>query len=137
MLLFLSDIAGSEIVLILVFILIFFGAKSIPGIARTMGRTMRQIRDASQDMQNEIRKSGVDIKKDLNLKGMIAETESTFRQPLDQMSENINEVVDSSRKPYNPMTPPPVIASEPVPVPEQFPDEIPPENPQPTEEKLS
>ncbi len=107
MLLFLSDIAGSEILLVLVFILIFFGSKSIPGIARTMGRTMRQIKDASQDMQNEIKKSGMDIKKDLNLKGMIQETEQTIRQPLDQMSQNINEVVDSSRKPYKPVTPPP------------------------------
>lgn len=102
MLLFLSDIAGSEILLILVFILIFFGSKSIPGIAKTMGRTMRQIRDASQDVQNEIKKSGLDIKKDLNLRGMIQDTEQSIRQPLDQMSENINELVDSTRKPYQP-----------------------------------
>ncbi len=62
MILFLSDIAGSEILLILVFILIFFGSKSIPGIARTFGRTIRQIKDASQELQSEIKKSGLDIK---------------------------------------------------------------------------
>jgi sec-independent protein translocase protein TatA len=71
MILFLSDVAGSEVVLILLFILMFFGSKSIPGIAKTMGRTMRQIKDASQDLQNEIKKSGVDIKNDLNLNRMI------------------------------------------------------------------
>jgi sec-independent protein translocase protein TatA len=136
MLLFLSDIAGSEVFLIIFVILIFFGAKSIPGIAQTMGRTMRQIRDASQDMQNEIRKSGVDIKKDLNLKGMISETEQTFRRPLDQMSEDINEVVDSNRKPYKPVTPPPVVTSEVVP--EEFPDATSAEDElEPPKEKLS
>lgn len=120
MLLFLSDVAGSEIVLILVFILIFFGAKSIPGIAQSLGKTMRQIKDASQDVQNEIRKSGMDMKKDLNLKGILNETEQTIRQPLDQISENINEVVDSSRKPFNP---PPRVSSVPPPaVPEEFPN---------------
>ena len=67
MILLLDDIAGSEILLILVFILIFFGSKSIPGIAKTLGKTMRQIKDASQDIQNEIKKSGGDFKKDLNL----------------------------------------------------------------------
>ncbi len=112
MLLIFSDIAGSEILLILAFILIFFGSKSIPGIARTMGRTMRQIRDASQDMQNEIKKSGMDIKKDLNLRGMISETEQTLRQPMDQMHDDINEVVDSTRKPYKVPVVPPLIKEE-------------------------
>ena len=67
MLLFLNDIAGSEVMVILIFILIFFGSKSIPGIAKSLGQTMRQIRDASNELQHEIKKSGMDIKKDINL----------------------------------------------------------------------
>jgi len=113
MLLIFSDIAGSEILLILAFILVFFGSKSIPGIARTMGRTMRQIRDASQDMQNEIKKSGLDIKKDLNLRGMLTETEQTLRQPMDQMHQDINEVVDDSRKSVKVPVVPPVQVEKP------------------------
>ncbi|MDG1347018.1 MAG: twin-arginine translocase TatA/TatE family subunit [Crocinitomicaceae bacterium] len=112
MVLIFNDIAGTEILLILVFILIFFGSKSIPGIAQSLGRTMRQIKDASQDVQNEIKKSGMDIKKDLNLKGLISETEQTLRRPLDQMSNDINEVVDSTRKPYKPVVPPPQTADD-------------------------
>jgi sec-independent protein translocase protein TatA len=112
MVLIFNDIAGTEILLILVFILIFFGSKSIPGIAQSLGRTMRQIKDASQDVQNEIKKSGMDIKKDLNLKGLISETEQTLRRPLDQMHNDINEVVDSTRKPYKPVVPQPQSAVE-------------------------
>jgi len=102
MLLFLNDIAGSEILLILVFILMFFGSKSIPGIARTMGRTIRQIKDASQDVQNEIKKSGMDIKKDLNFSSILKETADDIRKPLDQMAIDVDEAMNSSRKPYNP-----------------------------------
>ena len=63
MLIFLNDIAGSEVLLILAFILIFFGSKSIPGIARTFGRTIRHIKDPSSELQSEITKSGMDMKK--------------------------------------------------------------------------
>ncbi len=93
MYLFLNDVAGSEILLILFFILIFFGSKSIPGIARTVGRTMRQIQDASSDIQNEIKKSTSDYKKDLNLEGIFRETADEVRRPLDQaMTELDNSV---------------------------------------------
>lgn len=101
MLLFLNDIAGSEIALILVFILIFFGSKSIPGIARTMGRTMRQIKDASQDVQNEIKKTTADIRKDMNLKGMVDQTVNDIRTPLDQYADDINEALRPQSTPYS------------------------------------
>lgn len=93
MLLFLNDIAGSEILVILVFILIFFGSKSIPGIARTMGRTIRQIKDASNELQHEIKKSGAEMKKDLNLQGLIEETANDIRRPLDQYAADLDQAV--------------------------------------------
>lgn len=93
MLLFLNDIAGSEVLLILFFILIFFGSKSIPGLARTLGRTIRQIKDASSELQTEIKKSGMDIKKDLNLQGMIDETAQDIRRPLDQYAADIDQAM--------------------------------------------
>ena len=93
MYLFLNDVAGSEILLILLFILIFFGSKSIPGIARTVGRTMRQIQDASNDIQNEIKKSTNDYKKDLNLEGIFKETEQQITRPLDQAMDDLDQSI--------------------------------------------
>lgn len=90
MILIFNDIAGSEILLILVFVLIFFGSKSIPTLARTFGKTIRQIKDATEDVQNEIKKSGLDIKKDLNLTSLIEETKKDIQQPLDQMANDID-----------------------------------------------
>ena len=96
MLLFLNDVAGTEILLILVFILIFFGSKSIPGIARSVGRTMRQIKDATQEVQNEITKSGMDIRNDLNIRRSVEETLSDIKRPLDQQAEELQHVLNDS-----------------------------------------
>ncbi len=93
MLLFLDDIATSEVLLILVFILVFFGSKSIPSIARTFGRTVYQIKQASTDLQDEIKKSGVDLKKDLNLTGIIQETTEEIRRPLDQQMVEMDNII--------------------------------------------
>lgn len=93
MLLIFNDIAGSEILLILVFILIFFGSKSIPGLAKTMGRTIRQIKEASSDIQSEIKKSANEMKGDLDLKGIINETAEDVRRPLDQYAQDIDDAV--------------------------------------------
>jgi len=97
MLLFLNDIAGSEVLLILAFILIFFGSKSIPGIAKTFGRTMYQIKQASNDLQDEIKKSGLDIKKDLNITSFIKETTDEIQRPLDQQMVEMENIIN-----YNP-----------------------------------
>ena len=97
MLLFLNDIAGSEVLVILVFILIFFGSKSIPGIAKTFGKTMYEIKQASSDLQNEIKKSGLDIKKDLNLTSIIQETVEEVQRPLDQQMVEMDDIIT-----YNP-----------------------------------
>ena len=49
--------SGGEIVIILLIVLVFFGSKSMPKIARTLGRGMRQIKDATQDIQRDIQDS--------------------------------------------------------------------------------
>jgi len=105
MVLFLNDISGSEVLLILVFVLMFFGSKSIPGLARTLGRTMRQIKDASNDLQDEIRKSGADMKKDLNLNGLMEDTARDIQQPLDQYVSDLDDAV-SYQPPPRMQTPP-------------------------------
>ena len=50
-------ISGAEIIIVLLFIVMFFGAKKIPQIARGLGRAIREIRAASNDIKHEIRQS--------------------------------------------------------------------------------
>tara|TARA_B100001758_G_scaffold225814_1_gene218113 strand:+ start:12 stop:218 length:207 start_codon:yes stop_codon:yes gene_type:complete len=54
-------ISGAEIIIVLLFVVIFFGAKKIPQIARGLGRAIREVRDASNDIKHEIRKSAESV----------------------------------------------------------------------------
>lgn len=49
---------GWEILVIALFIIIFFGAKKIPEIARGMGRGIREFKDATKEIKNEIEEGG-------------------------------------------------------------------------------
>ena len=94
--LFLNDVGGSEILLIMMVVLLFFGSKSIPGIAKTLGRTLYEFRNATAELQNEIKKSGVDIKGDLNLESLLKEKADTVIQPMDQVFSDIENTVHYS-----------------------------------------
>jgi len=91
--LFLNDVSGSEILVILIIILMFFGSKSIPSIAKTLGRGLYEIRNASSEIQNEIKKSGVDIGKDMNLKNILIEKQEEIIGPMDQIYSEIENTI--------------------------------------------
>jgi sec-independent protein translocase protein TatA len=59
-------IGGSEIFLIILFILIFFGADKIPEFARALGKGMREFRKAADEIKSEISNSTNDIKNELD-----------------------------------------------------------------------
>ena len=61
-------ISGSEITIILLFIVIFFGSSKIPSLARTLGKTIREVKDASNEIKKEIRDSANEVKDDLDNK---------------------------------------------------------------------
>jgi sec-independent protein translocase protein TatA len=52
-----------ELLLILLIILIFFGAKKIPELARGLGKGIREFKDASKEIQNEIQEGIKEEKK--------------------------------------------------------------------------
>ena len=81
MLLFLNSLGTGEVAVIFLVILMFFGSKNIPTIARSMGKGIRQLKDASQDIQNEITKSTNNMKEDLNIKREIEKTVLDMDKP--------------------------------------------------------
>ena len=61
---FLLFIGGQEIVVILLFIVMFFGSKKIPELAKGLGKAVREMRDASNDIRKEIQDSATEEKRD-------------------------------------------------------------------------
>lgn len=49
------NIGGSEFILIAFVVLLFFGAKGVPDIARSLGRATREFKDAMNGLEREIR----------------------------------------------------------------------------------
>ena len=60
-------IGGPEIIIVLIFIVIFFGSKKIPELAKGLGRAMREVKHASNEIKNEIRDSANSIKDDFDI----------------------------------------------------------------------
>lgn len=61
------NIGFTEILVIGVVILVFFGSKGTPDVLRSLGRGLRQIRSASDELQREFRNSVNDIKNDVDI----------------------------------------------------------------------
>ncbi|UQD57661.1 twin-arginine translocase TatA/TatE family subunit [Flavobacterium sp. K5-23] len=59
-------IGGGELVFILFIVLMLFGSDKIPEIAKTMGKAMAQLKNATNDIKSEIQKgaeaNGLDAK---------------------------------------------------------------------------
>ena len=58
-------ISGAEIFIILVVVLVLFGAKKIPEIAKGLGKGMREFRKATDDIKKELSDSSSDIVNDI------------------------------------------------------------------------
>ena len=60
-------IGGPEIFIILLFVVLFFGANKIPELARGLDKAMRELKDASNEIKKDIRDSSNKLKDDFDL----------------------------------------------------------------------
>ncbi len=56
-------LGGPEIALIIFALVLLFGAKKIPELARGLGKGIREFKDASKDVRSEIEKSSDEVNK--------------------------------------------------------------------------
>ena len=61
------NLGGGEIFITLIIILLLFGSKKIPELARGLGKGIRYFKDATSEVQNEIKNSVKDIDKNSDL----------------------------------------------------------------------
>lgn len=51
------DIGGTEILIIMLITLLLFGSKRLPDLARSMGRSIREIKKATSGLEEELRRA--------------------------------------------------------------------------------
>jgi len=112
------NIGGSEMIIILLVIIMFFGSKKIPELARGLGKGMRELKNATNDIQREIKgnanpisdiKDAVDVKKQMRdiMKDEPVEHPATDNKSDNKVEENKEEkkTVENTVKRGDPYTP--------------------------------
>lgn len=56
-LLFLGSIGGTEVFVIIFVLLLFFGAKKLPELAKGLGKGIKEFKDATKDVKENIEKA--------------------------------------------------------------------------------
>ena len=57
------DVGGGELLLIFVVVLLLFGPKKIPEVMRSVGKGLRQFRQAQEDLKQQMRDLSADVEK--------------------------------------------------------------------------
>lgn len=60
------NLGGGEVIIILFVILLLFGGKGIPSIAKTLGKGIREFKDATNGIQKDIQNSTGGITEQVN-----------------------------------------------------------------------
>lgn len=84
-------ISGAEIFFIMFIVVMVFGADKIPDIARGLGKGMRQLKDATEDIKQEIQKSA-------DKQGINTDFTKDIKKEIDKVKENVNEVTGSIKR---------------------------------------
>lgn len=56
---------GSEVILILVIVLLLFGAKKLPDLSRSLGKSLAEFKKGKEDLEKEIRNIKSDVHEQL------------------------------------------------------------------------
>ncbi len=78
-------ISGAEIFFIMFIVVMVFGADKIPGIAKGLGKGMRQLKDATEDIKQEIQKSA-------DKQGIDTSFTDDIKNEIKKVKENVDEV---------------------------------------------
>ena len=86
-------ISGTEIVFILFIVLLGFGADKVPEIARGLGKGMRQLKDATNDIKSEITKSA-------EKQGLDIDITKDVREEIDKVKEDVDEITGPIKRKF-------------------------------------
>ncbi len=86
-------ISGAEIAFILFIVLMVFGADKVPEIARGLGKGMRQIKDATNDIKSEITKSA-------EKQGLDIDITKDVKKEIDKVKEDVDEITGPIKRKF-------------------------------------
>ncbi|MFC4636258.1 twin-arginine translocase TatA/TatE family subunit [Dokdonia ponticola] len=88
-------ISGTEIAFIIFIVIMVFGADKVPEIARGLGKGMRTLKDATNDIKSEITKSAEKQGIDLDL-----DVTKDIKKEIDKAKEDINDITGPIKRQF-------------------------------------
>jgi len=88
-------ISGAEIFVVLVIVVMLFGADKLPEIARGLGKGMRQVKDATNDIKREIKNSAEKNDIDLDVASSIKKEINKVTDDIQDYSKPVKKVKDA------------------------------------------
>lgn len=89
-------ISGAEIGFILFIVLLVFGADKVPEIARGLGKAIRQVKDATNDIKSEITKGAEKQGVDLNNLDITKDVQ----KQIDQVKEDVDDITGPIKRKF-------------------------------------
>src|SRR4030066_924436 len=96
-------ISGGEIFVILLVVVMVFGADKLPEIAREMGKGMRQIKKATNDIKREIHNSAEKNDIDIDVAAKVRNEVNRIKDNFDDFSNPMKKLTDDIESSINPM----------------------------------
>lgn len=94
-------ISGAEIAVIVFVILLVFGADKVPEIAKTAGKAMKSIREATDDIKYEITKESHKVKDTgIDLKKEVEEQTKSLQEHGDSIKEDIEDTIGPIKRKF-------------------------------------
>ena len=85
-------IGGSEILFILLIVLMLFGSDKIPEMARTLGKLMAQLKNATNEIKSEIQKGSEDLGLDTTVKEITTEITKDKNNFINEGTSTVNQL---------------------------------------------
>ena len=96
-------ISGGEIFVILLVVVMVFGADKLPEIARELGKGMRQIKNATNDIKREIQNSAEKNDIDIDIAAKVRNEVNRVKDNFDDFTNPLNKIKNDLEKSVNPL----------------------------------
>lgn len=86
------NLGAGEVFIIILIIVMFFGTKNLPQLARGLGKGIRDFREAAGNIQREIQEGAEEMKKTINIQEELDELKAATDVMKNDIQEGLNNI---------------------------------------------
>ncbi|MGZ3863253.1 MAG: twin-arginine translocase TatA/TatE family subunit [Bacteroidia bacterium] len=93
-------LGGGELFIVFLAVLLLFGGKGMPTVMRNLGRGIRQFKDATQGLQNDMKESANEMRREIERHANMVDEQvkTVVKEQSKAIEEQAKEVKDNIEK---------------------------------------